>query len=771
MEKIGVESVFITKEFDKGIKDYNDSLKKAQTNTDAFAKDSAAGYKKTEDAQEKMAAQTVRSTEQMGKLKNMLGNMATAAAAAAVYKTIQWLKDASSEAAQAELVIAKLNNVLRSTGGVAGVTADDIMSMSTEMANLSGVEDDVITNGAALMLTFTKIGKETFPQAMQAAMDLSAMFGQDLQTSVIQVGKALNDPSGMAAMKRIGVSFSQAQIDMAKELFKTGKMAEYQALILSELTTEVGGASAAMGDTFAGSMNKLKVATGEVSEEFGYFINQLLKPGVLETIKYANALAESIRVEREIDLAQKQGIITMTEANNLINEMTWTSLTAAEAETKLAERVGNVSDEVRKSLVPYKTYNQNLIDAKMASGELTKKEQDLFTMYRSGKVSVTAMAIALGGLTETEYAARYEAIKHAADLAAEMNLYKQMPPWVKGYGAALADAADDADLLAQKEKAAAEAEKIWRAEQDLLKGSLSELSALIGGKLGPNLDDFKEKQAGLYSEAEKLRAKISELEAKKYLTDAQKEALAENKTKLEEIGAQITKNADEHEIATKRILLDLLMQRAAMDGLTTDEVAFITTIAETWGLIDPATKAATIAADQALTDLAAGKGLAETISKFETANGLVGGISSKLNGMNGKTFTTTLSINVRESGGGVNIQGGQFTTTGRGGNYTGREPEDSEWARGANFTIPPGYQENYPIGYGSSGEQVIVLPKATANKTSVTYSPAMAAQPVANSYSNAATVNMGGVNIYNGMGEGELAAAIRRVMRSEMAGV
>jgi hypothetical protein len=80
-------------------------------------------------------------------------------------------------------------------------------------------------------------------------------------------------------------------------------------------------------------------------------------------------------------------------------------------------------------------------------------------------------------------------------------------------------------------------------------------------------------------------------------------------------------------------------------------------------------------------------------------------------------------------------------------------------------------KENYSVGYSTRGDQVIVLPKATANKTSVTYSPAMAAQPVANSYSNAATVNMGGVNIYNGMGEGELAAAIRRVMRSEMAGV
>jgi hypothetical protein len=36
-------------------------------------------------------------------------------------------------------------------------------------------------------------------------------------------------------------------------------------------------------------------------------------------------------------------------------------------------------------------------------------------------------------------------------------------------------------------------------------------------------------------------------------------------------------------------------------------------------------------------------------------------------------------------------------------------------AKGANFTIPPGYNENYPLGYGSSGERVIVIPNKGGN--------------------------------------------------------
>jgi hypothetical protein len=37
-------------------------------------------------------------------------------------------------------------------------------------------------------------------------------------------------------------------------------------------------------------------------------------------------------------------------------------------------------------------------------------------------------------------------------------------------------------------------------------------------------------------------------------------------------------------------------------------------------------------------------------------------------------------------------------------------PGGAQYATGANFIIPPGYNENYPIGYGSSGEHVTVTP-------------------------------------------------------------
>ncbi len=50
---------------------------------------------------------------------------------------------------------------------------------------------------------------DVFDRAQQSALDLSARLGQDLQSSAIQVGKALNDPvKGVTALQRVGFLIS-----------------------------------------------------------------------------------------------------------------------------------------------------------------------------------------------------------------------------------------------------------------------------------------------------------------------------------------------------------------------------------------------------------------------------------------------------------------------------------------------------------------------------------------------------------------------------------
>jgi hypothetical protein len=196
-----------------------------------------------------------------------IGALGAAAAAGALAKGFQFAID---EAMQSERATAKLNQVLESTHGVSGMTTTSVENLSKSLSDMSGIDDDVITGASSLMLTFTSIGKEIFPQTMTAALDMSSALGQDLQSSVIQLGKALNDPiQGMTALKRVGVSFTQSQQDQIKTLQQSGHLLEAQTLILNELSTEFGGQAAAAANTYEGSINKLNVTVTDLAKAIG----------------------------------------------------------------------------------------------------------------------------------------------------------------------------------------------------------------------------------------------------------------------------------------------------------------------------------------------------------------------------------------------------------------------------------------------------------------------------------------------------------------------
>ena len=85
-----------------------------------------------------------------------------------------------------------------------------------------------------------------FDRAELASVNLSARLGQDLQSSAIQVGKALNDPiKGVTALQRVGVSFTAQQREQIKAMVEAGNVAGAQGIILGELEKQFGGAAEA----------------------------------------------------------------------------------------------------------------------------------------------------------------------------------------------------------------------------------------------------------------------------------------------------------------------------------------------------------------------------------------------------------------------------------------------------------------------------------------------------------------------------------------------
>jgi hypothetical protein len=201
------------------------------------------------------------------------------------------LKNSVSAYTESELVTKQLETVLKSTGGVAGVTKDAVLDLASALQQTTNFEDDAIVSADNLLLTFTNIGKDIFPQATETMLDMSQALGQDLKSSAIQLGKALQDPIlGVTALRRVGVNFNQAQTEVIKNLVNTGRAAEAQQLILKELNVEFGGSAKAARDTFGGAVISLKNNIGDLQENIGMYITMAGRPFV----ENANNIVKSI---------------------------------------------------------------------------------------------------------------------------------------------------------------------------------------------------------------------------------------------------------------------------------------------------------------------------------------------------------------------------------------------------------------------------------------------------------------------------------------------
>jgi hypothetical protein len=161
--------------------------------------------------------------------------------------------------------------------------------LAQALSEKTAVDDEAIQSAENLLLTFTKIGKDTFPAATAAVLDLSAATGTSLKGASIQVGKALQDPvRGLTALRKVGVNFSTDQTEVIKKLVATGKTAEAQKLILKELATEFGGSAAAQ----ATPLDRLKVTYQNLLETIGGYLVPVLNDAAEATMKFVEQFRE-----------------------------------------------------------------------------------------------------------------------------------------------------------------------------------------------------------------------------------------------------------------------------------------------------------------------------------------------------------------------------------------------------------------------------------------------------------------------------------------------
>ncbi|MBU4133358.1 MAG: phage tail length tape measure family protein [Proteobacteria bacterium] len=194
-------------------------------------------------------------------------------------KAWDMLKDSAKQylelASVQEAAENKLEAVLKATGNAAGYNLEQLKAMASGLQDVTTVGDETTLAGMAILATFKEIKGEAFEGATKAAMDMSQVMDQDLKSSMVQIGKALNDPiQGLSALSRVGVSFTDDQKNMIKTLQESGDMMGAQKVILAELKSEFGGAAEAASKTFAGGLDQAKNALGDTKEEMGFVITK-----------------------------------------------------------------------------------------------------------------------------------------------------------------------------------------------------------------------------------------------------------------------------------------------------------------------------------------------------------------------------------------------------------------------------------------------------------------------------------------------------------------
>src|SRR3990167_5216307 len=191
-------------------------------------------------------------------------------------------------AIDAEDTDARLAAAFRSMSASSWTSLDKLQGKAEELMSRTTFDDEAVKDAQAVMLTFGNVTNDVFDSGIESALNMSTALGTDLQSAVIQIGKALNDPvKGMLALSRAGVSFTQQQKDQIKTLVESGKTYEAQAIILGELKREFGGMAEAAAKTSVGQMAQAMNELAEAGEDIG----TLLLPVIPEAAGHIKNLA------------------------------------------------------------------------------------------------------------------------------------------------------------------------------------------------------------------------------------------------------------------------------------------------------------------------------------------------------------------------------------------------------------------------------------------------------------------------------------------------
>lgn len=315
-----------------------------------------------------------------GSTKKSLGNIKTLFLGLGGVALFKGIIDATAEQ---EAAVKQLEQGLITTGGVVGQSLDQLRAKASELQKVTIFGDDEFIRAQSQLVTFTKITGQEFDKTIELAADLSTRFGTDLKSSVIQLGKALNDPvANLSALSRSGIQFSDTQKEMIKDLVESNRLIDAQTIILKELETQFGGSARAARDTFGGSLKGLQGAFGDLLESEGGLNDAKDQIEELTKLLQDPATIETVNTLTSAFLGLAGGISNVVIEYVNLNKQIGLNLAALTGNLSETDRIKQEIKDVDRALkggfnVPIKFIFTNDDELKAIREKLVKEQQEI----------------------------------------------------------------------------------------------------------------------------------------------------------------------------------------------------------------------------------------------------------------------------------------------------------------------------------------------------------------------------------------------------------
>lgn len=162
------------------------------------------------------------------------------------------------EIAEFEKAFFKVEAVLKATGNTTGLTSVQIKDLAQQIANTTLATEEQALGASAALASFGNVAGQNFERVLRIGQNLAATFGGDIQSQVVGLAKALEDPAdNLRSLGDAAKYFTDAQKESIKTMVETGQQAQAVELILKTLEDRVGGTGEAEAKGLVGASDQL----------------------------------------------------------------------------------------------------------------------------------------------------------------------------------------------------------------------------------------------------------------------------------------------------------------------------------------------------------------------------------------------------------------------------------------------------------------------------------------------------------------------------------